>query len=88
MNFYTDIKNENTITVTWEDYEWDCIFEGDADLEKACLIIESAIDDWYNVESHPELEDLCIGDVMNERLIDNGYTYDETEPTIDSDYYN
>lgn len=62
---------KNHIVAFEDDLCWLYIIENESEVESAVDLIEQAIDMWYNTEDYPEYEDSCIGDIIDDLLIDH-----------------
>lgn len=64
-----------------DDLDWLLQLEDEGETEKACYCIESEISKWYDLENYPEYESTCIGDVVEERLNNEGIDFKWCELT-------
>ena len=78
FDFYRgEIVKEASTIHFWDDgIEWRYRIIDSKRLREALSLACQAIDDWYDVEGHPDFEDLCIGDVADIYLEDAGIEYE------------
>lgn len=72
MREYVEINNNHILVDDHNDLAWDYLVEDR--IEEAADICEQAVIDWYEDD---ECFDLCIGDIIDERLAEAGikFTY-------------